>query len=93
MRHSGLARNVPDIWPFVVSGVVPNHVDEAFIGVARLDLGEKLCGAAPVHRSGLNKGRIEILKAQRAMDVHPPAPCSGRHGGVRVSDVSANGTD
>ena len=58
----------------MVGGIVPNDVDEAFVGVARLDLGEKLRRADPVHRGGLDKGRIEILKVQRTMDVHAPAP-------------------
>jgi hypothetical protein len=34
-------QEVSNIWPFVASGVVPDHVDEAFVGVARLDPGEK----------------------------------------------------
>ena len=35
----------PDIWPFVVGRVVPDDVDQSFVRVARLNLGELLCAA------------------------------------------------
>ena len=57
-------------------------MDEAFVEVARLDLGQKLHCAHPVHSGRLNKGRIEGFQVERAMDVHTPAPCGGCHGGV-----------
>ena len=75
-------KELPDIRPLVGGGVVSNDMGEAFIRVARLDLGKKLRGTGPVHGSGPDKGRIEILKVQRAMDVHAPAPCGRCHGGV-----------
>ena len=56
----------------MIGGIIPNHADEAFVEVARLDLGEQLRGADPVHGGRLDKGRIEILKIERAMDVHAP---------------------
>ena len=72
----------PDIRAFMVCGVVPDHVDEAFLGIARLDLGEKMHGADPVHGGWLNKGRVEGFKVERAMDIDPPAPRSGCYGGI-----------
>jgi hypothetical protein len=36
------AKKLSDVWPFVIGGIVPDDMDEAFVGVARLDLGEKL---------------------------------------------------
>ena len=72
MRQSGLARNSRTSGP--LCGIVPNDVDEAFVGVARLDLGEKLRRAHPVHRGGLDKGRIEILKVQRTWMFTRPRP-------------------
>ena len=37
-----------DIGAFVVWGIVPNDVDDTFVRVSRLDLGEKLNGANPI---------------------------------------------
>ena len=67
-------KELPDIRSLVIGGIIPNDMDEAFVGVACLNLGEQLRGTGPIHRSGLDKGRIEGLKVKRAMDVHPPAP-------------------
>ena len=67
----------PDIRPFVVRGVVPNHMDEAFVRIAGLDLGKKLCGADPVYGGRFYKGRVEGLKVERTMDVYAPAPSGG----------------
>ncbi len=39
----------PDIRPFVVSGVVPDHVDDAFILIAGLNLGQQLHGTHAIH--------------------------------------------
>lgn len=61
-----------DIRPFVVSGVVPDHMDEALVRVARFDLGEKLRSADPVDGGWLDKGCIEGLKVERAMDGFSP---------------------
>ena len=38
----------PDIRPFMIGSVVPDDMDDALVGVARLDLGEKLRGTDPV---------------------------------------------
>jgi len=46
----------------VVGGVVPNHVDFALVGVARLDLGEQLHRALAIDGRGLDEGRIEGLE-------------------------------
>ena len=64
----------PDIRAFVVCGVVPNHIDEAFVRIARLDLGKKLHGADAIHGGWFNKGRVEGFKVERAMDIDAPAP-------------------
>ena len=58
-----------DIRAFVVGSVVPDHVDQAFIGVTCLDSGEKLRGADPVDGGRFTKGCIEVLKIERTMDV------------------------
>ena len=31
-----------NVWTFVIGGIVPNHMDEALVGIAGLDLGQKL---------------------------------------------------
>ena len=67
----------PDVGPFMVGGVIPDDMDDAFVGVARLDFGEKLGSADPIDRGWLNKGRVEGFEVQCAMDVHPSAPCRG----------------
>lgn len=51
---------LPNIWPFMASGVVPNHMDQSLVRVARLDLGEQLRGTGPVHGGWLDKGRVEV---------------------------------
>ena len=71
-----------NVWTFVIGGIVPNHMDEALVGIAGLDPGQKPGSADPVHGGRLNKGRIEGFKVERAMDIHAPAPCGSRHGGI-----------
>ena len=71
-----------NVWPLVVSRIVPNHMDEAFVGIAGFNLGKKLHGADPVHGVWLDKGCIEIFQVERTMDVHASAPCGSRNGGV-----------
>jgi hypothetical protein len=41
-------KKLSDAWPFMIGGVVPDDRDAPFVGIARLDLGEKLRRAAPV---------------------------------------------
>ena len=77
-------KEISHVWPFVVSGIVPDHVDNAFIRIARLDPGEKLRRADPVHGGRLDKGCIEVFQVERTMDVHAPASCGGCHGGGRA---------
>ena len=72
----------PDIRPFVVSSIVLDHMDEAFVGIARLDLGKKLRGTDPVYGGLFDKGRVEGLKVEHTMDIYAPAPCGGYHGRV-----------
>ena len=64
----------PDVWSFMVGGVVPDHMNDALVGVARFDLGQKLRGTDPINRCGLNKGRIEGLKVHSPMNVHTSTP-------------------
>ena len=62
-----------DIGAFVVWGIVPNDVNDTFIRVPRLDLGEKLNGANPIDGGWLNKGRVEGFQVQSAVNVHAAA--------------------
>ena len=63
-----------DIGAFVVWGIVPNDVNDTFVRVSRLDLGEKLNGANPIDGGWFNKGRVEGLQVQSAVNVHAPMP-------------------
>ena len=47
MRQSGLARNVSDIWPFVIGGIVPDDLDQSLLRVAFFNLGEKSATLTP----------------------------------------------
>jgi len=49
----------PDIGPFVVSGVAPDDMNNALVGVARFDPGQKLCCTDPINGCGLDKGPVE----------------------------------
>ena len=59
---------------FVVSGIVPNDVNDTFVRTSRLDLGEKLNGANPIDGGWFNKGRVEGFQVQSAVNVHTPTP-------------------
>ena len=63
-----------DIGAFVVWGIVPNDVNDTFVRVSRLDLGEKLNGANPIDGGWFNKGRVEGFQVQSAVNVHAPTP-------------------
>ena len=63
-----------DIGAFVVSGIVPNDVNDTFVRVSRLDLGENLNRANPIDGGWLNKGRVEGFEIQSAVNVHAPTP-------------------
>ena len=78
----GPSEEFTNVWALVVSSVVPDHMDEALVGIAGLDLGQKLRGADPVYSGRLDKGRVEGFKVERTMDIHAPAPGGGCHGGV-----------
>ena len=65
----------PDIEPFVVGGVVPDDMNDALVGVARFDLGQKLCCTDPIDGCGFDKGCVEALKVHSAMNVHATTPC------------------
>lgn len=62
-------QEAPHIRPFVVGGVVPDHVDDAFILVACLDFGQQLHGTHAVHCDRRYERGIEGLKVQRAVNV------------------------
>ena len=59
----------PDIRPFVVSGVVPDHLDDAFILIAVLNRGQQLHGTDAIHCARRNERRIKGFKVQRAVNV------------------------
>ena len=54
-----------DIGAFVVWGIVPNDVNDTFVRVSRLDLGEKLNGANPIDGGWFNKGRVEGFRVMK----------------------------
>ena len=68
----------PDIGPFVVGGIVPDDMNDALIGVARFDFGQKLHGTDPVDGCGLDKRCIEGLKVHGAMNVHTTPSCRAK---------------
>ena len=63
-----------DIGAFVVWGIVQNDVNDTFIRVPRLNLGEKLNGANSIDGGWFNKGRVEGFQVQSAVNVHAPTP-------------------
>jgi hypothetical protein len=67
-----LIGNKSNVWLFVVGCVVPDHMNDAFVRVAGLNLGQKLCCADTIHSGWLNKWHIEGFRIERAMDI-PPA--------------------
>ena len=48
-----------DIGAFVVWGIDPNNVNDTFVRVSRLDLGENLSGANPIDGGWFNKEYVE----------------------------------
>ena len=68
----------PDIWPFMIGGVVPDDMNDALFGVAGLNPGKKLRRADPVDGGWRDKGRIEGFKIERTMDIHAAPACRGR---------------
>ena len=67
----------PDIQRFVVNGVVPDHVDDAFILIAALNLGQQLHGTHATHCDRHDERRIKGFKVQRAVNVDAGATCRG----------------
>ena len=59
----------PDIRPFVVGGVVPGHVDDAFILIAGLNFGQQLHGTHAIHCERRDERRIKGFKVQCAVNV------------------------
>ena len=66
----------PDIRPFVVSGVVPDHVDDAFILIAVLNLGQQWHGTHAIHCDRRDERRIKGFKVQRAVNVDAGTACA-----------------
>ena len=71
-----------DIGAFVVWGIVPNNVNDTFVGVSGLDFGEKLNRADPIDGGWFNEGRIKGFQVQSAVNVHAPTPRCRLDGGV-----------
>ena len=71
-----------DIGAFVVWGIVQNDVNDTFIRVPRLNLGEKLNGANSIDGGWFNKGRVEGFQVQSTVNVHATAPGCCLDGGV-----------
>ena len=51
-----------DIGAFVVRGVVPDDMDDALVGVVRLDFGQQLRGAEPSTVVGSTKGASKVSR-------------------------------
>ena len=79
-------RKIPDIRAFVTGCIVPEHMPEhmndALVGVAVFDPGQKLRGTGPIDSGWFDKGRIEGLKIERPMNVDASTPCCAEHCGV-----------
>jgi hypothetical protein len=78
----GPSKEFPDIRPFVIGGVNPDHMDQLDVGAALLDLGQKLHALSTISDYGYDKRYVEGFKVERAIDVCPPAPCDGCHGRI-----------
>ena len=63
-----------DIRRFVVSGVVPDHVDDAFILISGLNLGQQLHGTDAIHCDRRDERRIKGFKVQCAVNVDTRPP-------------------
>ena len=72
----------PDNRPFAVSGVIPDHVDDAFILIAVLNLGQQLHGTDAIHCNRREERRIKGFKVQRAVNVDAGATCRSFERGV-----------
>jgi len=70
-----LGREGPDIGAFVVGGIVPDVMNDALVGVALLDLGEKLGGTDPIDAQRFDKRCVEGLEVNSPMNVHTTTPC------------------
>ena len=55
--------------PFVVNSVVPDHVNDAFIVIAGLNLGQQLHGTHAIHCARRDERRIKGFKVQCAVNV------------------------
>ncbi len=62
MRQFFAREKSPDIRPFVVSSVVPDHVDNAFILIAGLNLGQQLHGTDASTVIGATKGVSKVSR-------------------------------
>ena len=71
-----------DISVFVKWSIVLNDVNNTFIRISHLDLGEKLKGAKPIDGGWFNKGRVEGFQVQSALNVHVAAALCRLHGWV-----------
>lgn len=74
----------PDIRPFAVSGVIPDHVDNAFILIAVLNLGQQLHGTDAIHCNRRDERRSKDLTVQRALNVDAGAACRGFENTVHI---------
>ena len=66
----------------MVSGVVLDHVDDAFILIVALNLGQQLHGTHIIHCGRRDERRIEGFKVQCAVNVDSGATCRGFERGV-----------
>ena len=74
----------PDIRPFAVSGVIPDHVDNGFILIAVLNLGQQLHGTDAIHCNRRDERRSKDLTVQRALNVDAGAACRGFENTVHI---------
>ena len=72
----------PDIRAFVVGGIVPDHMNDALVGVALLDLGQQLDSAAAFNCRRFDKGCIEGFEVHSTMNIDTTAPCCTENCGI-----------
>ena len=61
----------------MIGSIVPNHMNDALVAVAALNLSQKLDRAPAIDRRWFNEGGVEILQVHRAMDIDPSPACRG----------------
>ena len=64
----------PDIWPFVIGGVVPDDMNDALFGVAGLNLGKNRAALIPSTVVGSTKGASQVSRLSAPWIFTRPRP-------------------